>query len=140
MSHPMRTEGEKRVLGKMFDGLPRKYVNFVVPRYFLIPAVVTSHVIDGDKHCDGHVQFVADSFDVSTEAVVSIVEGNSGEVGIGVAFAHVGIHIGELPVFFDKPKLPLEVLGGDGVETGLLVHIMVHQNHSETVYKTKVRL
>jgi hypothetical protein len=47
-------------------------------------------------------------------------------MGIVVAFADIGVHIGKLPVLLHEAQLPLEVFGGDGVETDFLVHIMVH--------------
>jgi hypothetical protein len=76
-----------------------------------------------------------DGQNLSDDAGVGIVESNSGKAGIRPAFTHIGIQIGELPVLLHETELPLEIFGGDGVETGLFIDVMVHQDHSVGLLK-----
>ena len=131
MGHTVGSESEKRIFGKFLDAPPGERINLLVSRFFLIPTVVASHMVNRDKDGDRYAQFVENTPDVCIEAVVGVVEGDSGNMGIVVAFANVGVHIGELPVLLHITQLPLEVFGGDGIETGFFVHVMVHQNHSD---------
>ena len=129
MCHPVRAEGEERVLGQLFDSPPGKGVYLLVFRFFLVPAVITSHVVNGDEHRNGDIEFAEDVLAEGEEAVVGVVKGKRGEPRVGMAFAHVSVHIGELPMLFHKTELPLEIFGGDGVETGFFIDVMVHQDH-----------